>query len=63
MNKQQRIDKQTFKQIFRDHFEIFQQKNPGYDTDYYTEVIEKMLNCVEKENRYARYRCMECGER
>lgn len=61
MNKQQRIDKQTFKQIFRDHFEIFQQKNPGYDIDYYTEVIEKMLNYVEK-NGYARYRCMECGE-
>ena len=62
MNKQQRIDKQTFKQIFRDHFERFQQKNSGYDTEYYTEVIEKMLNCAEKENGYAKYRCMECGE-
>ncbi|MFW5928505.1 MAG: IS91 family transposase [Thermoplasmatota archaeon] len=51
-----------FKQIFRGHFERFQQKKSGYDTDYYTEVIEKMLNCAEKENGYAKYMCMECGE-
>ncbi len=48
MNKQQKTDKQNFKQIFRDYFERFQQLNPSYDADYYTEVIEKILKCAEK---------------
>jgi len=62
MNKQQRIDKQTFKQIFIDHFEEFQAQNPRYKADYFVKAVDKMLNCAEKENGYATYRCMNCGE-
>ena len=62
MNKQQRIDKQTFKQIFRDHFKEFQDKYPRYKDEDIEEVVQKMLDCAEEENGYATYRCMECGE-
>jgi len=62
MTKQQRIDKQTFKQIFEDHFEEFQEKHPRYQADYIEEVVEKMLNCAEEEGGYARYKCMHCQQ-
>jgi len=55
MNKQQRIDKQTFKQIFSEHY-------PRYKDEDIEEVVHKMLNCAEKENGYATYKCMKCGE-
>jgi len=61
MDKQQKIDKEKFKQIFKDHFAEFQKQNPRYKNDYYTEVIEKMLGCDEKDSGYAKYRCMNCG--
>jgi hypothetical protein len=51
LKKQQRIDKQTFKQIFIDHLEEFQVQNPRYKADYYVETVEKMLNCAEEEKR------------
>ena len=60
MNKKQKIDKETFKQIFRDHFEEFQKQNPRYNNDYYDEVIEKMINCAEEDSGYAKYFCMHC---
>jgi hypothetical protein len=62
MDKQQKIDKEKFKQIFKDHFAEFQKQNPRYNNDYYTEVIEKMIGCAEKDSGYAKYRCMDCGE-
>ena len=62
MDNQQKIDKEKFKQIFRDNFAEFQKQNLRYNNDYHTEVIEKMLGCAEKDSGYAKYRCMHCGE-
>lgn len=61
MDDQQKIDKQIFKQIFRDHFEEFQDRYPRYKADYIEETVEKMLGCAEETNGYAIYRCMDCG--
>ena len=62
MDKKQKIDKETFKQIFRDHFKEFQKQSPRYNNEYHDEVIKKMLDCAEKESGYAKYYCMHCGE-
>lgn len=57
------IDKETFKQIFRDHWEIFRAAHRRYDNEYFDEVIAKMLGCGDpKEMGYAQYRCCHCGE-
>ena len=57
------IDSDTFKQIFRDHWEAFKRQYPVYDDEYYDEVITKMLNCGDPEKMgYAEYVCMHCGE-
>lgn len=34
-----------------------------YATEYYEEVIQKMLLCGEKEGGYATYRCEDCGDK
>ena len=62
MEHKQRIDKETFKQIFRDHLEGFLVKHPSYQKDYKLEVIEKMLNCAEEQSGYAKYKCLDCQE-
>ena len=57
------IDKDTFKQIFRDHWDSFKAVNPRYNTPYYDEVIQKMLDCGDPEKMgFAQYRCFNCGE-
>ncbi len=57
------IDKDTFKQIFRDHWKAFQQKNSRYDTVYYQTVIEKMIHCGQPEKMgFAQFFCPDCGE-
>lgn len=43
------IDKHTFKQIFRDHWEDFKAAWPRYDTNYYDTVVQKMLDCGDPE--------------
>ncbi len=60
MKKTKGIDKETFKQIFRDHYEGFRKKNPRYNATYYREAIEKMLKCADEKWGYARYICMKC---
>ena len=58
------IDKDTFKQIFRDHWNAFTAKNPlHYATGYHDEVVQKMLGCGDPEKMgFAQYRCTSCGE-
>ena len=57
------ISKETFKQIFRDHWPLFKERHRRYDTPYYETVIEKMLNCGDPETMgYMQYRCTRCGE-
>ena len=58
-----RIDKDTLRQIFRDNWEDFKKKHPAYAAPQYDEVVQKMLGCGSRENGYATYICMHCGER
>lgn len=57
-----KMGKDTLRQIFRDHWEDFKEKNPGYNTPQYDEAVKKMLGCGSSENGYATYICMHCGE-
>ena len=56
------VSRETFKQIFRDHWEEFKQENPQYSGGYYDGVIGKMLGCGDAANGFIAYRCMHCGE-
>jgi len=56
-----KIEKEILKRIFRDHWEGFKKAYSLYDTEYYNQVVGKMLLCGEKEGGYATYGC-ECGE-
>jgi hypothetical protein len=57
------IDKDAFKQIFRDHWEEFKAACPRYNTPYYDEIIGKMLDCGDPDRMgFAQYRCFCCGE-
>lgn len=62
MDKPQKIDKETFKQIFRDHWEEFKQYYPLYQDDYIQKVIDKMLGCGDPSNGYITYFCDRCLE-
>ena len=62
MNKSQKIDKQTFKDIFRDHFGDFVMRYPRYQAEHIRDVVERMLGCAEEESGYATYKCMDCQE-
>ena len=58
-----RVDKNTFKQIFRDHWETFKATYPRFDTADYDTVVQKMLDCGDPEKMgYVQYRCLNCGE-
>ena len=57
------IDKTTFKRIFRDHWAQFKETHPRYDSEYYDQVIQKMLDCGDPERMgFVQYRCCSCGE-
>jgi hypothetical protein len=56
----QRVDKDTFKQIFRDHWGTFQQGHPRYQDRHVQAVIEKMLSCGTLEAGYTTYLCPHC---
>ncbi|MDP6477408.1 MAG: transposase [Nitrospinaceae bacterium] len=61
-HKQAHIDKDRFKQIFRDHWTEFKNTSPRYNSLYYDEVINKMLDCGNPEKMgYAGFRCLSCG--
>jgi hypothetical protein len=56
------IDKDTFKQIFRDHWQAFQAAHPHYETSYYGQIVQKMLDCGDPEKMgFSQYRCTHCG--
>ena len=57
------IDKETFKQIFRDHGEDFQAVHPLYATAYHNQVVHEMLDCSDPDQMgFAQFRCLGCGE-
>jgi hypothetical protein len=56
----QRVSKDTFKQIFRDHWATFQQCHPRYQDRHMQAVIDKMLGCGTPESGYITYRCPHC---
>lgn len=58
----QRVDKDTFKQIFRDHWGPFQQRHPRYQDRHVQAVIDKMLGCGTPESGYSTYLCPHCLE-
>jgi len=57
------IDKNTFKQIFRDHWDDFKSVYPRFDTEDYNTSVQKMLDCGDPAKMgFVQYRCMACGE-
>jgi hypothetical protein len=60
MKKHERTTKQTFKQIFRDHFNGFAERYARYEK--VRDVVEKMLGCSDPEKGYAEYFCPRCHE-
>jgi hypothetical protein len=57
------IDKNTFKQIFYDHWDAFKQTYPHFDSPDYNDTIQKMLDCGDPEKMgFVQYRCCQCGE-
>ncbi len=57
-----RVDKATFKQIFRDHWETFAQRYPRYQQAEVQEVVEKMLGYGDPASGYSTYLCEHCLE-
>lgn len=53
----ERIDRETFRRIFEEHWDEFKRLHPGYNTEYYDEIIEKMLLCGKEAGGYSEYRC------
>ena len=43
------IDKNTFKQIFYDHWDAFKQTHTRFDSHDYNDTIQKMLDCGDPE--------------
>jgi len=57
------IDKNTFKRIFIENWDSFKEINPRYDSPYYDDTMQKMLDCGDPVKMgYVRYRCLSCGE-
>jgi hypothetical protein len=57
------IDRNTFKQIFDDHWDAFKQIHPRFDCPDYNDTIQKMLDCGDPNKMgFVQYRCCQCGE-
>jgi len=57
------IGKNTFKQIFDDHWEAFKKTQPKFDCPDYNDTIQKMLNCGDpKKMGFVQFRCCHCGQ-
>ena len=61
-HNRQRVDKDTFKQLFRDYWVPFQQRHPRYQDRHVQAVIDKMLGCGTLEAGYTTYLCPYCLE-
>lgn len=57
-----RVDKATFKQIFRDYGEAFWQRYGHYFDVNVRDVVDKMLGCGDLASGYSTYRCEHCHE-
>lgn len=57
----QGIDQDTFRRIFEEHWDEFKTGHPTYATEYYEEVVQKMLGCGREGGGYSEYLCMCCG--
>ncbi len=56
-------DWSVFKQIFADHWNVFQHAHPCYQRAYYDDLVAKMLACGHPEKMgYLEYRCLHCGQ-
>jgi len=60
MKDHEKINKETFKQIFRDHWKEFVECYPRYEEK--GNIIEKMLGCGDPANGYTEYICPDCLE-
>lgn len=58
----QGIDQDTFRRIFEEHWDEFKSGHPWYATDYYEEVVQKMLGCGKEAGGYSEYLCTYCGQ-
>jgi hypothetical protein len=57
------IDKNTFKQIFYEHWDAFKQAHPKFDCPDYNDTLQKMLDCGNPEKMgFVQYRCCYCGQ-
>ncbi len=61
MPSDQKIDKETFRTIFIDHWESFKEHHPGYDNSQYEDPVQKMLGCGKESAGYSEHRCVYCG--
>ncbi len=61
-HNRQRVDKDTFKQIFRDYWVPFQQRHPRYQDRHVQAVIDTMLGCGTMEAGSTTYLCPHCLE-
>ena len=57
----QGISRDTFRRIFEDHWDEFKGCHPSYNTQYYEDVVQKMLGCGREEGGYIEYLCTKCG--
>jgi hypothetical protein len=56
-------DWRVFKQIFADHWSMFQHVHPRYQTSYDDDLVAKMLECGNRDKMaYLDYRCHHCGQ-
>lgn len=58
----QGIDQDTFHRIFEEHWDEFKTGHPSYATEYYEEVVQKMLGCGREGGGYSEYLCTYCGQ-
>lgn len=63
MLTEDRQDWSVYKQIFADHWDGFKKKYRRYNSEYYDELVEKMLKCGDpKQMGYIEYLCTTCGK-
>jgi hypothetical protein len=56
-------DRNVFKKIFQDNWEAFKIKNSKYATDYYEDIVTRMINCGDPEKMgFLEYQCTACGQ-
>ncbi len=63
MRNQEKQGWNVFKKIFSENWEGFKEKHSRYDSEYYDELVNKMLSCGNPEEMgYIEYLCQSCGQ-